>query len=388
MNNANNLSPTVSNKTVDSYELDIKEQVLKFALENSNIGAWDYDAITQNVFYSKESKNILGFEDHEIGTTAKEWNDRVHPEDKEHYFQDFHNHLIGINTDYVNEHRIQCKDGSYKWILDRGRVIERDIYGKPTRIIGTHTDISERKEQEEKISRNQNIIKDQNKRLKNFALIVTHNLKSHTANFESLLGFLDDAKDEDEKNEIITHIKTVNNSLTETISNLNKIVTTQASRDQDIQTINIHNYVVNTINLLEVELKANKSIVNINLDKDLHLQYNPAYFESIIQNLLSNTIKYRHPDRTPVVNINSEVTPEHIILKISDNGLGIDLDKYGDDIFELYRTFHNNKNAEGVGLYLTKDQIEAFDGTIELESTVNVGTTFTIKFPNKKSLAN
>ncbi|WP_055443154.1 sensor histidine kinase [Lacinutrix himadriensis] len=388
MSNEINSNPTVPNKAIDNYKLDIKEQVLKFALENSNIGAWDYNAITHNVFYSKESKNILGFEDNEIGNTAKEWNDRVHPEDKEHYFQDFYNHLIGINADYVNEHRVKCKDGSYKWILDRGRVIERDVFGKPARIIGTHTDISERKEQEEKIAINQNIIKDQNKRLKNFALIVTHNLKSHTSNFDSLLGFLDEAEDENEKNELITHLKTVNNSLTETISNLNKIVTTQASRDQNIQTINIHNYVLNTIKLLEVELKAHKSIVNLNLDKDLHLKYNEAYFESIIQNLLSNTIKYRHPDRTPIIDINSEVTPEHIILKISDNGLGIDLDKYGDDVFELYRTFHNNENAEGVGLYLTKSQIEAFDGTIDLESTVNVGTTFTIKFPNKKSLAN
>ncbi|WP_452228377.1 sensor histidine kinase [Lacinutrix sp. MEBiC02404] len=384
MNNANKLNPTISDKENDHYQLDIKEQVLRFALENSNIGAWDYNATTQSVFYSKESKHILGFDDHEIGTTAKEWNDRVHPEDKALYFQDFNNHIIGINPDYVNEHRIKCKDGSYKWILDRGRIIERDIYGKPTRIIGTHTDISEGKEQEEKLAKNQNIIKGQNKRLRNFALIVTHNLKSHTANFDSLLNFYEEAEDENEQKEIINHLKTVNNSLTKTISNLNKIVTTDASKNKTIQTINVKEYVVNAVRFLKTKTKKTEITITNNIDPNLFLEYNPAYFQSILQNLLSNTIKYKHPDRTPIINIKSIITPEEIILTITDNGLGIDLDKYGNDIFELYRTFHNNENAEGVGLYLTKSQIEAFDGTIEVESTVNVGSTFTIKYPNKK----
>lgn len=384
MNNANSLNLTVSDKEDDYQPLDIKEQVLKFTLENSNIGTWDYNAKTQLVFYSKESKSILGFEEHEIGTTAQEWNDRVHPEDKAHYFQDFNNHLIGINPDYVNEHRIKCKDGSYKWVLDRGRIIERDIHGKPTRIIGTHTDISERKEQEEKLLKNQKIIQDQNNRLRNFALIVTHNLKSHTANFHSLLSFYEDAEDKNEKTEIINHLKTVNNSLTKTISNLNKIVTTQESKDKNLQAINVNKYVINAIKFLETKITETKFTVNNDIDPDLFLDYNPAYFESILQNLLSNTIKYKHPNRTPIINIKSVVTPEQIILSINDNGLGIDLKKYGNHIFELYKTFHNNPNAEGVGLYLTKSQIEAFDGTIEVESMVNVGSTFTIKYPNKK----
>lgn len=384
MNNANSLNPTVSDKENDYQPLDIKEQVLKFTLENSNIGTWDYNATTKTVVYSKESKSILGFEEDEIGTTAQEWNDRVHPDDKAHYFQDFNNHLIGINPDYVNEHRIKCKDGSYKWVLDRGRIIERDMYGKPTRIIGTHTDISERKEQEEILFKNQKIIQDQNNRLKNFALIVTHNLKSHTANFDSLLNFYEEAEDKNEKTEIINHLKTVNNSLTKTISNLNKIVSTQRSKNKNLQAINVNLYVVNAVQFLQTKIKETKFIVHNDIDADLFLEYNPAYFQSILQNLLSNTIKYKHPDRTPIIKIKSIVTPEEIILTITDNGLGIDLDKYGNDIFELYRTFHNNENAEGVGLYLTKSQIEAFDGTIEVESTVNVGSTFTIKYPNKK----
>ena len=100
---------------------------------------------------------------------------------------------------------------------------------------------------------------------------------------------------------------------------------------------------------------------------------------------MTNAIKYKHPERDPEIIINSSVTKENIIIKISDNGMGIDLNKFGDSIFGLYKTFHKNKNAEGVGLYLTKNQIETFGGKITVDSEVNLGTTFTITIPNKKS---
>src|SRR5690606_22236372 len=106
--------------------------------------------------------------------------------------------------------------------------------------------------------------------------------------------------------------------------------------------------------------------------------------ESIIQNLLSNAIKYKHPDRDPVITIDCIYDKQDFKLIISDNGSGIDLDKYGKDIFGLYKTFHHNSDAEGIGLYLIKNQIENFGGQITVESTVNEGTTFTILAKNKK----
>ena len=77
---------------------------------------------------------------------------------------------------------------------------------------------------------------------------------------------------------------------------------------------------------------------------------------------------------------------QQVILKVIDNGLGIDLEKYGKAVFGLYRTFHKNENSEGVGLYLTKNQIEAFNGKIEIHSEVDFGTTFTITLPIKKEV--
>ena len=378
--NSSNFSETKHSKT------NYNELKWEFALNNSNIGIWDFDADLKRVFYSAESKNIIGYNDN-FGSNPNDWNDKVHPDDKEQYFKDFEDHLNGITPFYENVHRILCKNGEYKWILDKGKIIERDSNNNPKRIIGTHSDITKQKESELEIVKSLNIITEQNKKLKNFAHIVTHNLKSHSANFENLLEFYDEANSINEKKEIVKHLTTVSGSLSKTILNLNNIVSIQTNKDDKIEKLNVFNYINNTIRLQEVEVEKSKSVVINNVDHTINIDFNPAYLESIFQNLLSNAIKYRHPDRIPHIEFNSIVTDKNIVITIEDNGLGIDLDKYGKEIFNLYRTFHNNENSEGVGLYLIKNQIDSFNGTIEIDSQVDVGSKFTITLPYNKEPA-
>lgn len=120
----------------------------QFALDGSGDGVWDWDAETNTVFYSHQWKAMLGYTDDEIGNSLDEWDSRLHPEDKERCYADLNRHFNGETPLYQNEHRLRCKDGSYKWILDRGNVIERAADGSPKRVIGTHTDIDDRKQAE------------------------------------------------------------------------------------------------------------------------------------------------------------------------------------------------------------------------------------------------
>ncbi|WP_166961429.1 sensor histidine kinase [Yeosuana marina] len=368
----------------DSINFD--ELKWQFALKNSNIGIWDYDANLNRVFFSEESKRIIGFNTNEFGSNPNDWNDRVHPEDKQKYFKDFEDHLNGLTPFYENEHRILCKDNTYKWVLDKGKIIEKDDEGKPTRIIGIHLDITQQKEDELAKVKSLKLIIEKNNKLNNFAHIVTHNLKSHAANFENLLEFYDEAESDEEKEELITHLKTVSQSLSKTIYNLNEIVSIQNNKSDDVQNLNVYEYINNSLILLEVEItKSNARIIN-KVDPSISIDFNPAYLESVFQNLLSNAIKYKHPDRDPYILFNSTVSNDNIIITIQDNGIGIDMEKYGKEVFKLYRTFHYNENSEGVGLYLIKNHVETFNGTIEVESKVNEGSTFIIKFPiNKKN---
>jgi diguanylate cyclase (GGDEF)-like protein/PAS domain S-box-containing protein len=126
------------------------EERWRFALEGSGDGVWDWNIQADQVIYSKRWKEMLGYAEEEIGTELSEWSNRVHPEDMPRVMAALQPHLDGQTAIYINEHRMRCKDGSYKWILDRGRVSARDAAGKPLRVAGTHTDITDRKQLEEK----------------------------------------------------------------------------------------------------------------------------------------------------------------------------------------------------------------------------------------------
>ncbi|WP_163514881.1 sensor histidine kinase [Gelidibacter japonicus] len=360
---------------------DLKWQL---ALEYSGIGMWEFDAALNRVYFSEGSKKILGVSDPFFGNDVNAWNNRVHPEDKEKYFQDFQDHLKGLKPMYENEHRVLCDDGSYKWIRDRGRIVEWDEDNAPKRIIGTHIDITTQKQQEQSVNDALIIATEHNNKLKNFAYIVTHNLKQHTANFESLMDFYYESDDPNEKEEIMGHLKTLSQCLTKTIANLNEVVHVQNSKSKEVKKIFIAKEINHILDLLHYVISENNATIHNNISKKLFLYYNNSYFESIIQNLLSNAIKYKHPDRDPVISIDCAYDKQEFKLIISDNGMGIDLEKYGDDIFGLYKTFHHNNDSEGIGLYLIKNQIESFGGRITVDSKVGVGTSFTIYAKNKR----
>lgn len=131
--------------------LRISEARWQFALEGAGDGVWDWNLTTNQVFYSSQWKTILGYSDDEIGNTIDEWALRIHPEDKERWYEDLKKHFRGDTKVFLNEHRILCKDGTYKWMLDRGKVVERGHDGEPLRVIGTCSDITEHKRYEEQL---------------------------------------------------------------------------------------------------------------------------------------------------------------------------------------------------------------------------------------------
>lgn len=148
------LEARVIERTAQLSEAEFR---LKFALEGSGSAVWDWNLTDNTVFFSHQWKAMLGFADDEIGNGLDEWEMRVHPEDKAETIALVEAYLADKTTGYRSEHRVQCKDGSYKWTLDRGIVVSRSDDGKPLRMIGTHTDISKRKETELQLSQNEKL---------------------------------------------------------------------------------------------------------------------------------------------------------------------------------------------------------------------------------------
>ena len=134
---------------------------------------------------------------------------------------------------------------------------------------------------------------------------------------------------------------------------------------------------------VSVLLKEKNAICYIDVPNHIEIQVLPAYIESIFLNLFTNSIKYSAPDRPPEIRIALKQEENTVIVTFADNGLGIDLKRHRDKLFGMYKTFHRNKDAKGIGLFITKNQIEAMGGSIDVTSTVDVGTTFILTFESK-----
>lgn len=251
--------------------------------------------------------------------------------------------------------------------------------------LGVAAEITEIKRVEKEIKSLLVVTSDQNERLKNFAHIVSHNLRSHSGNFAMLLELFLQDYPEAKENEIMTMLKLASDNLKETIAHLNEVVLINTNLDENLQSINLKNIVKQSIkNIMGIANDAEVKIIN-NINPKLQILGLPAYLDSIVLNFLTNGIKYRSLERDSYVTLDAEKDGENIILSIEDNGLGIDLKKHRNKIFGMYKTFHKNKDSRGIGLFITKNQIESLGGKIELESEVDKGTTFKIYFKNEEN---
>ena len=132
--------------------------------------------------------------------------------------------------------------------------------------------------------------------------------------------------------------------------------------------------------VLQAEIRECNATLKVNFTKCKEIDFVPAYLESILLNFTSNAIKYRNPHVPLVITIESGIEAGKPIIQVSDNGLGIDLAKHGEQLFGMYKTFHQNPNARGIGLFMTKNQVESLGGRISVKSEPNKGTAFKIHF--------
>ena len=357
--------------------LRVADERYHFAVQASDRGVWDWDLITNKVYYSSESMKILELTESDLVAAPEEWDERVHPDDREEYYGNINLHFDNKIPFYETCHRVLCT-GKYKWILDRGKVIERDENGKPLRIVGTHTDISQQKEKEIELGKMLEIVNTQNNKLLNFAHIVSHNLRTHSGNIKSLLDLHKEALLSDA--DTMSNIQIVSDELFSTIENLNDLVSIYAEKENNMQQLKVNSFIDKVMDVLHESIKS-KGIQVLNyVPSSVKVFCIPAYLESIMLNLVTNAIKYSDPSKEPKIVFTTEQNDDFVVLNVKDNGLGIDLEKHKDSIFGLYKTFHRNNDARGVGLYLTKNQIENMGGKIEVESTLNFGSTFKIYF--------
>lgn len=221
-----------------------------------------------------------------------------------------------------------------------------------------------------------------NKDLKQFSYITSHNLRAPLSNLTGLLNLIDDFTIEDEElKEILTGFKLSTLLLNETINDLAKVITIKDSTSIQNEELQIQDIFKNILSQLHIQLDNTKPQLNINYGNVSKIHTNKAYFESIFINLLTNSLKYRSRNRELVIDITiTEEENDTIKIIFRDNGIGIDLERNKNKIFGLYQRFHDYPDSKGLGLFLVKSQIETMGGTISIQSEIENGTEFILTF--------
>ncbi|KUJ59408.1 PAS domain-containing sensor histidine kinase [Flavobacteriaceae bacterium CRH] len=222
-----------------------------------------------------------------------------------------------------------------------------------------------------------------NKDLKQFSYITSHNLRAPLSNLIGLLNLTEDIPIENpELEEILAGFNKSTHLLNETINDLVKVIIIKDNPSMQKEEVSLKEIFENVFSQLSFQIELHKPIIKLKFDRVPLLNTNKAYIESILLNLLTNSIKYKSENRKLKISILAEQIDQKVILTFKDNGIGIDLERNGDKVFGLYQRFHNYPDSKGLGLYLVKSQVETMGGTISIESEVNKGTTFTITFKN------
>jgi ligand-binding sensor domain-containing protein len=226
-----------------------------------------------------------------------------------------------------------------------------------------------------------------NQQLEQFAFISAHNLRAPVARILGLGNILEiNSNDPDETRTIIEKMVYTSQELDRVVRDLNTVLEIRRNSNSTITPIDLKEEVRLIKINLEKEISDTKTKFIEDFSKGVTLWAAKPYVDSILLNLIGNAIKYRHPARTPVIKIRSEVTDNQFNLTIQDNGLGMDVNLYKDKIFTLYNRFHLHIEGKGLGLYLVKTQLTAMGGKIEVESKVNEGTAFHLVFKHTQEV--
>lgn len=304
-----------------------------------------------------------------------------------HSLSDFFNHDMKQGYQVVaklfNNGKMQSiteerkRDGTVFWVEGDYVCLYNDD-GEIRGLFGFQKDITDRVKSDQELRIITDDLMKSNHELQQFAYLTSHDLRAPVVNLNSLLKFYNKESPDDKDNPII--IEKIEYSVVQLQNTLNDLVNIVATKSQDKEEkskISFSQTCKDVISGINQEVKMAKAEIRTDF-KVRSILYSKIILNSIVLNFVTNAIKYRSPKRPLKINIRTFRHKDFVCLEFKDNGLGIDLDRYGDKLFGIYQRFHEAPNSKGLGLYIVKTQVEKMGGYIEVKSKVNQGTIFSI----------
>lgn len=359
------------------------EKRMELALSGSELGTWDWHTASGEVVLNERWCSMLGYRSREVVPHMDTWKKLVHPDDYRQVVTDMRQHMDGHSKVYENEHRLLHKAGHWIWVLDRGRVVERDANGAPLRVVGTHMDITQRKQVEAELLRS-------NRELEQFSYSISHDMRQPLRMINSYLQLLQ---------------KSLGQGLTAEQRAYFKFAIDGAQR-MDTMMLGLLDYsrvgrkgeprawVKSRALVDEAVHFLNTSIAESGAQIRLHGEWPPIFVSPdevlrLLQNLIANAIKFRIDKQVPHITVTSTLTASHWRLCVADNGVGIQPDQIG-RLFQVFSRLHSRIAFEGtgIGLALCRKIAEHHGGRIWAESAgVGLGSQFCVELPQSPASA-
>ncbi|MBT8295534.1 MAG: PAS domain S-box protein, partial [Gramella sp.] len=346
----------ISARVKAKQEREENEKRFKSLVEHSSEVILIIDSKGHAKYASPSLERITGYK--ELQIAENEIFSLVHPEDSAAVIEKFKESRDnpGVPVSNINL-RLYTKSMDSLWVdvTLTNLTHEKSIGG----YVVNFRDVTDKREAELNLIKSYDFVMEQNKRLLNFAYIVSHNLRSHSSNFESILDLYEAEECAEEKRTYISLLKNVSDNLNESLHDLNEVVSINNNLDINVEMLSVAEYLNKTLDVLRLQIKNKAAIIQNKVPEDMLVLFNSSYLESILLNFLTNALRYSSSERTPEIEILGYREYAHWIMEIKDNGIGIDLEHHGDKVFGLYKTFTDRKDSRGVGLFITKNQINA-----------------------------
>lgn len=349
------------------------EERFQLAMQGADDGLWDWELVNNTVYYSPRWKSMLGFTESEIADTTKEWQQRIHPQDVDHAMKELNRHLDGLTEQFHCEYRIKHKNGYYIWVLSRA-IATRDKHGKANRVVGIHTDITERKQVEHLKSE--------------FISTVSHELRTPLTAIRGAIGLLQANVADELSLKTKTLIDIAHRNTDHLLGLVNDMLDMEKIQsgilEMQFETIELQSLIRNAVEInqavaehfnVQFETEFTSTPILIRADANRIMQ--------VVTNLLSNAAKFSKTNTSVKISV-TKPQPHTVRLSIADQGIGIPK-HFHKKIFEKFTQVDSSdirhKGGTGLGLSITKTLVEEMHGTISFETEVDVGTTFHVDFP-------
>jgi PAS domain S-box-containing protein len=358
-----------------AHALAAGEERIRLALQGANDGLFDWDLQTGQLYLAPRWKEMLGYTDSELPSSRDVWQERLHPDDRERANAEIERFIASREPQYVLEHRLLHRDGTYRWILARALGV-RDSRGTLVRLIGAHADITVRRTLEDNLQQRTLELQRSNEELERFAYAASHDLQEPlrmVVSFTKLLERHYGAALDDRAREYI-HFAVDGASRMQVMINDLLLFSRVSTRAKPLATVDTELVFAQAIRNLQAAIEESGAVVDH--DPLPWVSGDATQLLQLFQNLIANAVKFRG-EAPPRVRVSVARTGARWRFSVADNGIGIER-KYQDRIFVIFQRLHPRDRfpGNGIGLSLCKRIVERHGGTISVDSTPGLGSTF------------